>query len=284
MLNTKKRFTLLFFIICLQIVVYAVFLRPVILTWGASKNEVNTPLPGDNIASSISSTRAITVHTPAADVWKWLVQLGADRGGLYSYEIMEYLTGFYGDNSRTIVPEFQEMKVGRIVPISRSDSKIGFRVVSVDPGKSFVLEGWGSFVLKQIDSETTRLIIRTHGWEIKSISSFIFYKIIEPLHYIMERRMLIGFKARAEAGEGVRLSIIPDILWFLGVLLSYLGIILLVFMGRSIQCAVLSIFFGIIWLWPLLIFDPQNVYSVILLILIIATIIWFRLKKSHQEY
>ena len=234
------------------------------------------------MAPSISSTRAITIHAPADEAWKWLVQLGADRGGFYSYTFLEHLTGYDTDNSIMIEPEFQEMKVGRTVPTSRSDSKLNFRVVSVDPGKSFVLEGWGPFVLKPINPETTRLIIRTHGWKIKSISNFIFYIIMEPLHYIMEKRMLIGLKAQAEAGEGVRLSVIPDIIWFAGVFLSFIGIVLLIFMGGSIRSAVLSVFFGIIWLWPLLLFDPRRVYSLILLILIIGTIIWFQLKKSHQ--
>lgn len=276
----KKSFMILIFIISLQLIIYAVFLRPMILTWGATENEVTVKLTGDNIAPCISSTRAITINAPSADVWKWLVQFGADRGGFYSYTFIEHLCGYYTDNSIQIVPEFQEMKVGRIVPSSLSDSELNWRVLSVNPGKSFVLEGWGPFVLKQIDSKTTRLIVRTHGWEINSIATLLSTITIEPLHYIMERRMMMGFKARAEAGEGVRLSSIPDILWFLSVLLSFIGIVLMILMNRDIQSVLLSAFFGILWLWPVLILEPQPVYSIILLLSIIAAMIWFRLKKS----
>jgi hypothetical protein len=282
MSNIVKSFLILIFIISLQIIVYAVFLRPLILTWGASENEVKMPLVGDSLAPYISSTRAISINAPISEVWKWLIQLGADRGGFFSYSFIEKALGYESRNG-DIVPEFQEMKVGRIVPASLDESKsiikYNFPVVFVEPGKSFVLKGWGAFVLKKISSKQTRLIVRTHGRELPNLKSIIGNFIGTPLHYIMERRMLMGFKARAEAGAGVRLSSTSDNLWLLGVFLSAIGIAIMVFIGRGIQCILLSAVYGIIWLWPLLIFDPQPISSMILLLVVAVTTVWFFLKR-----
>ena len=282
MSNIKKSLLILLFIIFIQLIVYTVFLRPLILTWGASENEIKMPLVGDNLAPYISSTRAITINAPVSEVWKWLTQLGADRGGFFSYAFIEKELGYETRNTDNIIPEFQEMKVGRIVPGSLDESKsiikYNFPVVYVEPGNSFVLEGWGAFVLKKLNTEQTRLIVRNHGRELPSLKSKIGDFFEKLLHYIMERRMLMGIKARAEAGSGVQLSSISDILWFSGVFLSGIGIFLMVFMSRGIRSVLLSVIYGIIWLWPLLIFDPQPIYSIILLFVVAVTMVWFVFK------
>jgi hypothetical protein len=64
------------------------------------------------------------------------------------------------------------------------------------------LENWGTFVLQPIDSTTTRLIVRTRGDAAPSLLSFALAPInvflFEPAHFIMERGMLRGIRARAE--------------------------------------------------------------------------------------
>ncbi|SFG29358.1 hypothetical protein SAMN05660649_01302 [Desulfotomaculum arcticum] len=282
MSNIKKSFLILMFIIFVQLIVYTVFLRPLILTWGASENEIKMPLVGDNLAPYTSSTRAITINAPVSEVWKWLIQLGADRGGFFSYAFIEKALGSETRHADNIVPEFQEMKVGRIIPASLDESKsiikYNFPVVYVEPGNSFVLKGWGAFVLKKLNTKQTRLIVRTHGRKLPSLQSKIgdFFRI--PLHYIMERKMLMGIKARAEAGSGVQLSSTSDILWFIGVFLAGIGIFLMVLMSGSIQRVLLSTIYGIIWLWPLLVFDPQPIYSMMLLSVVAVTMVWFVFK------
>lgn len=282
MSNIKKSFFILMLIIFIQLIVYTVFLRPLILTWGAYENEIKMPLVGDNLAPYTSSTRAITINAPVSEVWKWLIQLGADRGGFFSYAFIEKALGYETRNANIIVPEFQEMKVGRIVPGSLDESKsiikYNFPVVYVEPENSFVLKGWGAFVLKELNTKQTRLIIRTHGRELPSLKSKIGDFFGTPLHYIMERRMLMGIKARAEAGSGVQLSSTSDNLWFSGVFLSGIGIFLMVLIGRGMQRVLLSVIYGIIWLWPLLIFDPKPIYSMILLFVVAVPMVWFAFK------
>ena len=99
----------------------------------------------------------------------------------------------------------------------------------VKPEETFVLDKWGTFLLKEVNSRQTRLIIRTQ----KVASSNPWLKaanyIAVPLHFIMERRTLMGIKARVEAGEKVQLSQREDIFWFSGIVLSGLLIYFLVF-------------------------------------------------------
>jgi hypothetical protein len=277
MSNVMESFLTLAFIICLQMIIYAIFLRPIILTWGASEKEAKISLIGDSLAPYISSTRAISINAPISEVWKWVIQLGADRGGFFSYSFIEKALG-YETRGAELVPEFQEMGIGRIVPGSLDESKsiikYDFPVVAVEPGKSFVLKEWGAFVLKEISPTQTRLILRTHGRELPNLLSKVVDFIFTPLHYIMERKMLMGIKARVEAGAGVRLSSTSDNLWLLGVFLSGIGIATMVFTGGGIQCILLSAVYGILWLWSLLIFDPRPVYSLSLLLMVAVTITW----------
>ncbi len=89
--------------------------------------------------------------------------------------------------------------------------------------------------------------------------------------------MLIGFKSSVETGEN--LSEIPDLLWLLGIVLSGIGFVVLIFTGRGLFDLFLSLF--IAWLWPLLIFDPQSYHSLSYLLVIITAIIWTRSRKKQ---
>lgn len=260
-------------VIGFQIAVYVVFLRSKIMAWGASKDETAMSLIGDDLAPNISSTRAISINAPISEVWKWVIQLGADRGGFFSYSFLEKTLG-YEMREEEPIPEFQRMEVGRIVPGSIDESKslikYNFEVVSVEPGKSFVLKNWGAFVLKEINSKQTRLIVRTHEGHLPDLKSKIEDFIFMPLHYIMERRMLMGIKSQV---EGARLSAASDNVWLLGVLLSGIGIALIIFFGQGIQNIFLSVIYGIVWLWVLLISKSQPKYSMTLLLTEVVIII-----------
>ena len=73
------------------------------------------------------------------------------------------------------------------------------------PGRAIVLEGWGAFVLVPTDQRTTRLLIRLRGPGTPSLQSVALSPLgvlgFEPAHFIMERRMLLGIKDRAERGR-----------------------------------------------------------------------------------
>jgi len=276
--NILQSIVILALIISLQIAVYLVFLRPLTSKWGATKAESTMPLIGDNLAPIIDSTRAITINAPVSEVWQWIIQFGADRGGFFSYALIEKALGYEARTAEPI-PEFKDMPVGRIIPTSIDESKslikYDFRVVAVDPGISFVIENWGAFVLKMIDDKRTRFIVRTHGQESPNWPSKIGNFLGMAAHYIMERRMMLGFKAQAEAGAGVHLSALLDNLWLLGILLSALGILAIVFLETTMLGVLLATIYNTFWLLVFMIFEPKPRYSIILFLVISATIAWF---------
>ena len=288
-MNKKRRVGLLILLILgLQTVIGIVFIKPYIFIWGATDQEVSMSMPGDHLAPFISSTRSITINAPISDVWDWVIQLGADRGGFYSYWFIEKPLGYKYRTQHRIEPEFKDMKVGRMIPSSLDPSKSAIKyswpVVAVDTGRSFVLKGWGCFLLNKIGSEQTRLIVRTHGRTLLSLTDHLEYFFMMPLHYLMERQMLIGIKARAEAGPGLSFSPIPDILWFISIFLSFLSIIGLLIIRKSIQVELLTIFYSILWLLTLFIFYPIPIYSTILFIILIINLAWiFKTRKRITQ-
>ena len=69
--------------------------RPWNLQWGASDSEARVALPGDEIIprATQQETRGITIDAGADVVWPWLAQLGQDRGGFYSFDLLENVVG-----------------------------------------------------------------------------------------------------------------------------------------------------------------------------------------------
>ncbi|MCC6454829.1 MAG: hypothetical protein IT328_07805 [Caldilineaceae bacterium] len=186
------------------VAIYASLLRPWHMQWGATDAEVSMPLPGDPYIpeKAVVSTRAITIQAPRAVVWAWLVQLGQGRGGFYSYEWLENLFAADMHNADSIVPELQQIKVGDHVSFQRNGP---FAVVAlVDPERALVLEGGWTCVLEPVNDSTTRLIVRYASFEVNGfLSELFYYPIFEPAHFVMENGMMLGIKARAEAGQQV---------------------------------------------------------------------------------
>jgi hypothetical protein len=175
---------------------YAFIIRPWHLRWGATDEEVENPLLGDELVPDpgIESTRAITVHASVEQVWPWLAQVGQDRGGFYSYEWLENLAGAQMRNADRIHPEWQHREVGETVFLHPAT---GPKVAAFEPGRAIVLEGWGAFVVEPVDERTTRVLLRSRVP--RRLGTLIYYLLtIEIPHFIMERRMLKGIKERAE--------------------------------------------------------------------------------------
>jgi hypothetical protein len=175
--------------------------------WGAANSEVTMSLPGDEFVPQpvLISTRAITIQAPASTVWSWLVQIGQGRGGLYSYERLENLVGCDMHNADRIIPEYQHLEVGdkiRLVPEGRDPY---FLVSAIEPGRAIILGGdappttW-AFVLEPIDDNSTRLIIRWRQDYEPTLGNILGWRLVtDPLTFVMERKLLQGIKARAEA-------------------------------------------------------------------------------------
>lgn len=287
MKSMLKPVAALVLMITIQIFVYSTFIEPYTLSWGASKEEVKMALAGDSLAPYISSTRAITINAPAMTVWHWIIQLGADRSGFFSYTFIEKALGYEERVPVKSFPEFTEMEKGRVIPgtMDASNTKVNYSwpVLLVEPGKAFVLENWGAFAVKAIDENMTRLIVRTHGRKNSTILENMRYFFIVPLHFIMERRMLMGFKACAETGQ--HHSSAADGFWFAEIVLSFAGIVLMAFWARGMSRYFLCSGLGVLWLMTLLTFKPSPLYSLpILVIVIILNIVLLQKIRQLRLY
>ena len=168
-------------------------------------------LPGDDFLSSpmATFTHAITIRRPRREVWPWLLQMGAGRGGWYSYDILD---NGRRPSVRRIVPELQDVSVGSIMPAMPGVTD-GFTVLGMEREHALTI-GWvsgkggrpmmtWSFVLEELDAGVTRLVVRARGgsdyrppfvlprWTATSVMRWI--------HFIMQRKQLLGIAERAEA-------------------------------------------------------------------------------------
>ncbi len=178
---------------------YLTWIRPWHLRWGATDEEVAMSLPGDGIAQDpdFNATRAITVNASPEDIWPWIVQMGFNRGGFYSYDCIDNLCRPSAD---TLLPEFQDLAVGNAVPISKW---VSMTVKGFELNKWILWEGAeqdGSWLwfLDPIDETHTRLIVRmrfAYHWT----SPFIAAELATDVgDIIMLRKCMLGIKDRAE--------------------------------------------------------------------------------------
>jgi hypothetical protein len=190
--------------------------RPRILFWGATGDEIARKLPGDNIVTTptASTTRALTIDAPPASVWVWLVQIGYERGGWYSYDALEKAAGagdfVEGRSATHIHSDLQELRPGDLIKMSPWTA---LTVVGIDPGKYLVLGGEDSgshlvtksswaFVLEPHGDGATRLIVRERSrLDPRDLVQRLFDHLLEVPHFLMERKMLLGIKERAERGS-----------------------------------------------------------------------------------
>lgn len=198
-----KRSILAWGSVAAAVTAYAFVLRPWHLRWGATDEEVEKRLPGDEVASgrALDTTRAITIHAPIAQVWPWLVQIGQGRGGFYSYTWLENLVGCRMENADRVHPELQSLAPGE--PIYLHPKAPPLLVTHLEPGRALVLGTSWAFVLQPIDERTTRLLVRGRGRfenpDLGAVLNFLYWRLVfEPAHFVMERKMMLGIKARAE--------------------------------------------------------------------------------------
>lgn len=208
---------------------YALFIRPWHLHWGATDEEVHRPLPGDAWIPhpKLETTRAITIRARPADVWSWLVQMGTGRAGWYSYAWLENLlprsaVGAGITNAQQILPEFQHLQVGDSIPLSPTtgltvaalapphvlalrvsmSALSGMSLAPDEPKPDAYLDGSWVFVLEALDEQTSRLIERVRvDYQPHLRLAPLVYLLAEPVFFVMERKMLLGMKQRAEKGR-----------------------------------------------------------------------------------
>jgi hypothetical protein len=199
--------------------VYGLCVRPRFLRWGATDEEIQQPFPGADLipGGERGATMAATIEAPPPRVWPWLVQMGCDRAGWYSWDRLD--NGGHPSAER-IHPEWQEISVGDHLASTPSGSA-WFEIAGLEPqrflglrapfdlrGHPFDTSGlrphlysdslWG-FLLRELPGGRTRLVVSGFASaRPRLLLAVVNLLLWEPAHWIMQTRQFANLKRRAE--------------------------------------------------------------------------------------
>ena len=276
--------------------VFAFAVRPWYLSWGATRAERSMALPGDAIVPDAANqqTRAITIHAPVDKVWPWLAQIGQNRGGFYSYDLLENLVGCRMPTSDYLRPDKQHWAVGDklwMYPASRGGG-MGYATLRVFvPGRALGFgahaagtpptapeDGSWSLVLAPINDSTTRLLVRARGAPGRSLLGTAFDRsVFEPMHFVMEKRMMIGIEQLAETGARSRVANhVQVVLWFATFAIFVVGLGSVFVVPRWKRALTGTIAAAVAF--QLLTFGQPPLDVAVLVVLIVATMLWWPIQ------
>lgn len=181
----------------LVIVGYRYVLGPWQRRWGTTQAERVASMPGDGIIPDAqATTRAIYIEAPPDRVWPWLLQLGYGRAGWYSYDLID---NDGRPSAERIVPEYQALGPGDQITMVPG---MGPHVRVVDPPRTILagddVGGTWCMQLREVGSGT-RLVSRWRMPRPSSPATRLWMLIADPGAFVMERKMLLGIRHRAEA-------------------------------------------------------------------------------------
>ena len=181
----------------------------------ATADERARTLPGDErILQTVDTlTHSVTIRRAPRDVWPWLAQMGAgSRGGWYSYD---WLDNGREPSAAHIVPELQHPTIGTIFPALPGVTE-GFTLLAIEDERVLTL-GWlrqdgmpevtWTFVLDEAAPGVTRLMVRARaglGYRFHGLPLPLTRIAIRVVHFIMQRKQLLGIARRAESSPATR--------------------------------------------------------------------------------
>ena len=192
--------------------VYLLILWPWMKNWGATDAEIKADLPGDDLGAqaNLRSTKGVTIQAPPEAIYPWLLQIGVDRGGMYSYDWLENLFGLKVHSTDRIVPEYQNAQVGDFWRFTPKDYVLnpgpGLYVRQLLENEAVLLcfgmegkveeaciDSWQLVLVPQTDG-STRLVLRSN----MAMKPELPIKLTYFVQFIMERKMLLTLRDRAE--------------------------------------------------------------------------------------
>ncbi len=188
----------------LLVMLIAFLLTPWMDKWHTSLEERSIDFPGDgfNLKPVKTINRAVTIQAPPEKIYPWLLQIGADKSGMYSYTWLERLVGCKMAKVEEIRPEWQGLKEGDLMKMCAGDfAPPPYIVAKVIPNESVIfghregeswVETWEFRLLPQANG-TTRLVTRTRTNMVGGA-----WEVFNRIAFVMERKMLLTIKSLAE--------------------------------------------------------------------------------------
>ncbi len=196
------------------------FLRAARSRWGLDAETAGRRYPGDDLVPTPTWgwTHGVTIEAPAAEVWPWMAQVGEDKAGFYSYEWLERLVGLHVHNADRVHPEWTQLQVGD--PLVFHPAAPPLRIVTAAPGAFMIaataptddtLAASWLFLIEPLGEDRCRFISRYRCASAGGVSERLAHgpALMEPVSFMMDRRMLLGIKERAERAHAARSSSPP---------------------------------------------------------------------------
>jgi hypothetical protein len=185
-------------------VLIIILLTPWMDRWNTTLEERSNTLPGDELLPTPLrvTNRAVTINAEPEKVYEWIVQIGADKSGMYSYTWLERLVGCEMAKVEVINPSWQKLKEGDLMKMCAGDfAPPPYLVAQVIPDNAVIfghkeneewVELWQFVVVPQRDG-TTRLVTRTRTNVIGGM-----WEVFNRVAFVMERKMLLTIKSLSE--------------------------------------------------------------------------------------
>src|SRR5690606_19131942 len=190
------------------------FARPARNRWGMGE-AADRRYPGDGLieAPRWQWTHGVEIEAPPTAVWPWVAQVGVDRGGFYSYAALENLVGCGVRNAEEVRPAWAHRPGDRLVLHPKLPA---LEVVGVVPGRWLLAHGepppgarargdpWVAvtwlLLVEDLGAGRSRFVSRYRCATSDDLATRLRFgpTLVEPVAFAMDRRMLLGVKARAE--------------------------------------------------------------------------------------
>lgn len=207
------------FILIIVCTLFWPILRYILRNIGTTLEEREREWPGDTLLERAdrTSTRAINIDTNPQNIWPWIVQIGRDKAGFYSYEAVENLAGLDVKNRETIVPEFQTLREGEFISLHPNGQ--GVYADKIKPNEHLICRDWKddskieelrpvskktwSFYIVQVNADRSRLIIRSCEETLRPdfLHVLVTLLFMDPIDFVMEYKMLRTIKRLTEGCE-----------------------------------------------------------------------------------
>jgi proline iminopeptidase len=204
---------------------YALAVRPRLLRWGATDEEVRRPFPGAELVPNgrRSATMAATIDAPPPLVWVWLLQMGSDRDGWYSWDGLGKRDGADGNGAdgdgaagNHVHPDWHSISVGdRLTSVPSAPA--WFEVAALErhrflgltadrnsdtggPHPHFHRDTMWGFLLEELPGDRTRLVVSGYA-DIQprllgTLGNFLFWDLA---HWTIQMRQFANLNRRAAA-------------------------------------------------------------------------------------
>ncbi len=200
---------------------YTWVLRPRIQWLGTSDEERTATYPGDDLipGGRRYGAMATTIAAPPERVWPWLVQMGCDRAGFYSFDRLD--NGGRPSADR-IHSQWQDLRQGdRIASVP--DAGRWFDVALLVPERALVLRAsltvpaahnfdpadrlpraysdstWGFFLRPTVDGHTRLVVTGKARGKPHAPVAAANWLLWDPAHWVMQLKQFPELRRRAES-------------------------------------------------------------------------------------